>query len=46
MALSYVMDKDITDRAFTDVGSALFVWDTALSKYVLFLPVTNMPATG
>lgn len=42
----YNMNKDITDRAYTDVGSCWMVWNEALSKYSLFLPVTNMPATG
>lgn len=40
------MFKEITDRAFTDIGSALFVWNSTLNKYAFLMPVTNMPATG
>jgi len=42
----YNINKDITDRAYTDVGSVWMIWNESLSKYSLFMPVTNMPATG
>lgn len=40
--MQYVNDS----RAATDKGDALFIQDPADGKYHLFLPVTNMPATG
>lgn len=40
------MIKNINDqRAFSDMGTALFVLKSS-GKYSLFLPVTDMPATG
>ena len=41
----YDMNKSITDRAYTDVGTALF-YKGANGKYKFALCVTNMPATG
>ena len=39
--------KNIDDtRAMTDIGSAIFVKRAGQSKYSLWLPVTNIPATG
>lgn len=34
-----------TDRAYTDIGAAVFI-KRANGKYSLFVPVTNIPATG
>lgn len=39
--------KNIDDtRAMTDIGAAIFVKRAGQSKYSLWLPVTNIPATG
>ena len=39
--------KAIDDtRAMTDIGAAIFVKRAGQSKYSLWLPVTNIPATG
>ena len=39
--------KNIDDtRAMTDISSAIFVKRAGQSKYSLWLPVTNIPATG
>lgn len=39
--------KQIDDtRAMTDIGSAIFAKRAGQSKYSLWLPVTNIPATG
>lgn len=39
--------KAIDDtRAMTDIGSAIFVKRAGQTKYSLWLPVTNIPATG
>lgn len=43
--MSYNMNKDITDRALADIGTALFVQGSN-GSYHFALPVTNMPATG
>ena len=43
--MAYNINKSITDRAFTDIGTALFVMGSN-GKYHFALPVTNMPATG
>ena len=34
-----------TDRAYTDIGTAIFD-KKANGKFSLFIPVTNLPATG
>lgn len=38
--------QEISDRAFSDVGSAIMIKDLVDGLYSLFLPVTNIPATG
>lgn len=39
--------KEINDaRAMTDIGAAIFVKRAGAAKYSLWLPVTNIPATG
>lgn len=43
--MAYNINKDITDRALSDVGTALFVAGEG-GLYHFALPVTNMPATG
>lgn len=41
------MIKDIPDnRAISDIASALFVKRGGETKYHLWLPLTNIPATG
>ena len=41
------MIKEINDpRAMTDIGAAIFVKRAGESKYSLWMPVTNIPATG
>lgn len=43
---SYIV-KDITDkRGRSDIGSAIFIKRGGDTKYHLWLPVTNIPATG
>lgn len=44
--MAYII-KNIDDtRAMTDIGSALFVKRPSQTLYSLWLPVTNIPATG
>lgn len=39
--------KEINDpRAMTDIGAAIFVKRAGATKYSLWMPVTNIPATG